>query len=740
MLGVQGIPLAVYAGNKLPVREAEERPGPTADASRRREDMAGAAPQSLFFLALPDLRQLCAVGVLLRGAGSEARGLQMTLCRQLLFLHQDILTSPVPGVVNQIWVVMAVPFYKAGKLNVYIEKYGAKMEAAQRVLPVILQNCLSYSLMARLAPAWNKTGHLLVQGREFLSQAGKQNAVVLDINVTETHICLSIEVYTIRLPPPELSDFGISQRVIKDFETNTDAVIEGHSILSNWCYILPSMKMGQVLSVLHTMPPDCPFHSFDDFRMHWDTLYGYKLPEDCRNSKVYCSIYFKMIGGRTFTYPLSCIRSQPVQFFPRVDLEGVLKSFLSDLKSKLPHICGFPIKMTAEPCYHTRELTKPSAQESKVKPPNLTTKRMFPPSRTLAPSTRPASAPSLPQGWVAEDRQVAPPASQPSPGVSSTPAAQPGSAQSRKKALPNQAQVPLEVPVPSGGKTRVQDTNSSSQSNVAPKFIPVFKNCLSGSNKSVLHPGHQKRKSYVVAEPKLFSLNTSVIQGDKAKLGPTIKKKSNRNMQISAGDLSKPSGSLPERNAQSHENVTKYPPSSGKLSTGSKLLSNSSVFQVANKDLGVMTNAADSQISRKEILRSKYITQVVGKGHESLNVKKHPHIFESDSEEPQLLQQQSVDQTEAAVGDPRSKPSKTAHRSKRKVCQESSQPSKKPHCNAAHFGPSSASRGQRRESDKSKPKKSIVLRPADVDVKEGNVRQRRDSGQVCCAQIHQRDR
>ena len=62
------------------------------------------------------------------------------------------------------------------------------------------------------------------------------------------------------------------------------------------------------------------------------------------------------------TYPLRCVRSQPVQFFPRVDLEGVLKSFLSDVKSKLPHICGLPIKMTTKSCYYTQEITKPRVQ------------------------------------------------------------------------------------------------------------------------------------------------------------------------------------------------------------------------------------------------------------------------------------------------------------------------------------------------------------------------------------------
>ncbi|KAM8780256.1 uncharacterized protein C18orf63 homolog [Rhynchonycteris naso] len=350
--------------------------------------------QSLFFMALPDLKKLCAVRIILHNvvADTEMRSTQLKMCRQLLFLHQDILASPVPGIFSQIWVVMAIPFYKAGKLNAYVEKYGAKVEAPERVIPLILQNCLLYSLTARLAPAWNKAGHLLVQGREFLSQMGKQNAVVLTINVTEIQVCLSVEAYTVRLPPAELKEFDISQNVIKEFDTHKNAVIEGHSILSNWCYVLPSMKMGQILSILHTTPPDCPFHSYTDFQVHWDDLYGYKLPEDCGNINVYCSIYFRMIGGMAFTYPLSCIRSQPVQFFPRVDLEGVLKSFLSDLKSKLPHLCGFPIKMTTKPCYWTQELTSPRLQENKIKPPNLTSKQALGSFRTQTPCAGPPPA------------------------------------------------------------------------------------------------------------------------------------------------------------------------------------------------------------------------------------------------------------------------------------------------------------------------------------------------------------
>ncbi|XP_016069098.1 PREDICTED: uncharacterized protein C18orf63 homolog [Miniopterus natalensis] len=689
--------------------------------------------QSLFFITLPDLQKLCTVRIILHNgmADTEIRSTQMKMCRQLLFLHQDVLVSPVPGIFSQIWVVMAIPFYKAGKLNAYLEKHGAKVEAPQRVMPVILQNCLSYSLTARLAPAWNKVGHLLVQGREFLSQMGKQNAVVLDINVTETQVCLSIEAYTIRLPPPELKEFDISQSVIKNFDTHKNAVIEGHSILSNWCYVLPSMKKGQILSVLHTTPPHCPFHSYKDFQMHWDDLYGYKLPEDCGNVQVYCSIYFRMIAGRVFTYPLSCIRSQPIQFFPRIDLEGVLKSFLSDLKSKLPHICGFPIKMTTKSYYCTQDLTKPRTQEDKVKPPNLTSKQMFRSSLTQAPSIGPTLAQHPLPHSVAMDHKVELWVSQQEPCVSSAPHLQLESAQSRKQSLCDKApQVHLETPKPTRAHTQAQDTNFSSQSNMAPKFIPVFKTRSLQMNRNVLEPGNLRRKQHVT-ESKLFSLETSTIQNDKQNLDPATKKKSNCNIQMKPRNLNqKTSGPVQEKKAESCERVTRYPPhrkSSAVNVNASKQLSDSLGFQVSDSSLGGIKSAADCQVNGKETLTSKHIAQILGKGHESLKVKR-PHIFESDTEieGAQLLQEQSVSQTEEVdVTDHRLIAGRTAHRPKRKLCQESSKPAKQPRSSNVHYGQSTSSMSQMCDLDKSKPKKSLLIPPAsNVDVKAGNAHQR----------------
>nr|XP_025853368.1 uncharacterized protein C18orf63 homolog [Vulpes vulpes] len=544
-----------------------------------------------------------------------------------------------------------------------------------------------------------------------------QIADVLDINVTETQVCLSIEAYTIRLPPPELREFGISQSIIKDFDTNNNAVIEGHSILNNWCYVLPSMKRGQIISILHTTPPDCPFHSYEDFRMHWDDLYGYKLPEDCGNTKIYCSIYFKMIGERIFTYPLSCIRSQPIQFFPRVDLEGVLKSFLSDLKSKLPQICGFPIKMTTKACYYTQELMKPHVQENKAKAFNVTTKQVFRSSLTQAPSTRPALAEHLQWCSVAVDHKVELSGSHlKKPWVPSTLQLQQEAVQNRKKALPDKApQVYMEVPKPNRGKIQVQDTILTSQNNIVPKFIPFFKNQSLQMNKNILEPGNLKRKQ-LVTESKFFSLKTSVMQNDKLNLDPAIKKRSNHNIQMNTRNLNqKISRLLQEKNTGSCENI-KHPPSNGESSTmslnESKHLSNSLVFQMSKNRIGLINSAVDFQVNGKEHLTSKHITQILGKGHESVKIKKQPHIFESDTEteDAQVLQRQSINETiKVGVNDHKLIISKTSHRSKRKLCQESSKTSKRPHSNTIHYGQSSFSRNKIHDVDKSKAQKSLII-------------------------------
>ncbi|XP_051019191.1 uncharacterized protein C18orf63 homolog [Acomys russatus] len=660
--------------------------------------------QSLFFVILPDLHKLCAVQILLSSGVAEVdmRSTQMKMCRQLLFLHEDILTAPMPGIVNQIWVVMSIPFFKSGRLNPYIENHRAKMEAPQRVIPVILQNCLSYSLTARLAPAWNKTGHLLVQGKDFLSHMGKQSAVVLDINVTETQVCLSIEVYTIRLPPPELQEFDISQHIIEDFHTNQSAVIERHSILNSWCYVLPSMKMGQIINILHAAPPDCPFHSFEDFQRHWDDLYGYKLPDDCGDMNIYCSIYFRTANKRTFTYPLGCIRSQPIQFFPRVDLDGVLKSFLSDLKSKLPHICGFPIKMTTKPCYYTQELSRAETKENKVKPPNLTTKKLFRASLTQATLEKPSGALCFRPQPAAASHKVEPSASQQRAGLFAAALLQPGSFHDPKLSWPlKEAQLYLENSKLIRENTQVQRKNLCSETNRAPAFIPVFKKKSEQESKDGSALGTVKRKQNAVTEPILLAQETSLPQRSKPSLVTATRKQTNRNIHTRVGNLN-PKLSRPpqEKSSEFCEQKRQHSASAIEWTVHPSA-------QLSRSSWSVVRNSADIHTSAKEDLTSRAITQILGKSRESLKLKSQPHIFESDLETEESQQQQLVKKIkDTDVAECVLTEGKAAHSRRRKVCPESSKSSTKHRSNAHRQ--SSASNNQESNSDEGHQNQSLA--------------------------------
>ncbi|XP_078253954.1 uncharacterized protein C18orf63 homolog [Rhinoraja longicauda] len=340
--------------------------------------------QSLFFISLPDLRKLCGATVVLNCDDDDAKSLQTITCRELLFCYPDVLAAP--GEHKEIIVIMPISFYKIGNIQVFVQKHGGKMDVPQRVIPAVLQICLSFTLVARLAPDWNKAGHLLIHGKNFLGKEEKQNAVVLELNVSETQLCVSVEASTIRLTLAKVEDFNISTGVLKNFCSKRIAVLPKHFIGSNWCYVLPSMKKGQIVSISHEIPPYCPFQSYGDFQKHWKNMYGYNLPEINNDSALYYTVYFKLIGEKLFTYPTCCIRSEPVQFFPRVDLESVLTSFFSDFKKTFPSLCGSPIKITNKPYYTTNELNVSQTVQSR--PPNLTTKPVFSTALTQVPAVK----------------------------------------------------------------------------------------------------------------------------------------------------------------------------------------------------------------------------------------------------------------------------------------------------------------------------------------------------------------
>ncbi|XP_051784715.1 uncharacterized protein C18orf63 [Erpetoichthys calabaricus] len=273
-------------------------------------DPNGKNQKSLFFVSLPEFRKLCTVRISFssNSSNNDIRSKQMKICRELVLLFPGILVSPGQETCSELITIMSTQFFKTGNMQAYTQRHEVQMDSPKRVFPGELQTCLTYTLIARLAPNWNKAGHLLIQGVNFMTESGKQNAIDMELNVTETQLCISVEVNTIRLPPAKMEDFDIFVNSLRDFMNDRNSEIPEFSLSNNWCYVLPSLKMGQIMKISHTFSPECPFQSYEEIKLHWDNLYGYKLPQ---NEEIYCNVYFKLIGEKLFTYPLSVSQCRP---------------------------------------------------------------------------------------------------------------------------------------------------------------------------------------------------------------------------------------------------------------------------------------------------------------------------------------------------------------------------------------------------------------------------------------------
>uniref|UniRef100_A0A3B4AAZ4 DUF4708 domain-containing protein n=1 Tax=Periophthalmus magnuspinnatus TaxID=409849 RepID=A0A3B4AAZ4_9GOBI len=280
--------------------------------------MSGVQP-GLFFLSLPNLKSLCCVTLTLQDNYEEPRTKQITKCRSLRSLTLSF-TSSAPS--------LPVLLFISPDFCLFFQ-----MNFAEQVYPGILQSCFSFSLISRLSPNWNKAGLYLVNG--------------------------------------ELEDFGLSPLVLKRFCSDPDSVLDPHHMGGPiWCHVLPSMKKGQIISISRKLPKDGPFKSYRALQSHWNSLYGYRLPEQQENQAVYCSVYFKLVGQNLFTYPLCCIRLSPVHRCPRVDHEGALSCFMTDVRETLPAICGFPTKISTKSSFTTTTLN-PASRQLPPPPPTL---------------------------------------------------------------------------------------------------------------------------------------------------------------------------------------------------------------------------------------------------------------------------------------------------------------------------------------------------------------------------------
>ncbi|KAJ8042511.1 hypothetical protein HOLleu_13580 [Holothuria leucospilota] len=321
----------------------------------------------LYFASTPNLQSLCTVLVKLGSDHSSDNSTalkvqpQVIRCRELIFTDDRVLASPSLQERNHIYVIVQQSYWKTGQFQALCKKLNLEFMKPVRVIPTIFQSCFSYTLKAKLAPLWNKVGELYIHGRDFLVNSGPLPAIDLDLNVTETEICLALKGLGVNFPIPSLSSFRVSPAVLSEFQRKTSQTIPEFSIEEKWSHVLPSLKKGKVVSVTHTIPHTSPFKKYKDIRRYWKNAYGYRLPEN--DTGIYFfNIHFPMIGSNIFTYPSLCVRRREPQIIPRVDPKSILQAFLKDVKVKMPSVCGLPLQFCDQAKYTKNVMAEATLQ------------------------------------------------------------------------------------------------------------------------------------------------------------------------------------------------------------------------------------------------------------------------------------------------------------------------------------------------------------------------------------------
>ncbi|XP_048732924.1 uncharacterized protein C18orf63-like isoform X2 [Ostrea edulis] len=235
--------------------------------------------------------------------------------------------------------------FNTGKLQTRFSKIGLQSSDPQAVTSALFQSCLHYTLLARIAPSWNKAGQWLIQGRDFLSHQGYLNAVKIDLVVTHTQLHMSLTASTIRFPVLQLCDIEVLPASQRKFMEDQNFVISGESIGSTWCHVLPSMKKGEIINVSRQLPTDGPFRTYKDIKRHWKnsdlknkmpTVCGYRLQLQTKANYLtmdLCSANQKE-HGKTCNTNLGPTKQTPGKVIYRNFSVLSQKSFSGDLSSQ----------------------------------------------------------------------------------------------------------------------------------------------------------------------------------------------------------------------------------------------------------------------------------------------------------------------------------------------------------------------------------------------------------------------
>ncbi|KAL3230386.1 hypothetical protein MRX96_023436 [Rhipicephalus microplus] len=213
-----------------------------------------------------------------------------------------------------------------------LEAMELRVCSRQRALPQDFQTCLTYTMVALVAPAWNKVGRYLCQGRDFLVANGVIPAN-WQILATETKTELTLCAVGIRLRHMTLVDLLRTSQISQD--TLVRLLENEVAIEPMECFVLPSMDIATAISVSFKLFPDCRFRRFRHLKRFWKKTYGYRLPDQTEPRMTYVKVRFRTRQDRHYVYPILCVRPREAEPVAPINPDPIIGSFLQCVKLRM---------------------------------------------------------------------------------------------------------------------------------------------------------------------------------------------------------------------------------------------------------------------------------------------------------------------------------------------------------------------------------------------------------------------
>ncbi|PAA89176.1 hypothetical protein BOX15_Mlig028932g1 [Macrostomum lignano] len=259
------------------------------------------------------------------------------IARKLILTNEHILVAPStdPSCTHLV-IIGKSDYMKQKEITSRITRLKLTILVTGKTCSGDLEKALKFTIQTRLSKNWAPCADLLIQGQDFLDSRNNSSILSVKVNFCATNSSLDMTLKPVSsiLPLFSLDGLGVPAEVSTSFLRTDGSFITEDFIPNRWVYVLPSMKKGEVVEIRKDLPIDSPFNSFEELKIYWLNLYGYKLPSS-ESDIFYVQVLFRMLSAEPMTYPSCCVRPGGLRPAPSRDRPptGAVRQFAIDTLS-----------------------------------------------------------------------------------------------------------------------------------------------------------------------------------------------------------------------------------------------------------------------------------------------------------------------------------------------------------------------------------------------------------------------